>query len=91
MRIYEISWRRILIVKASNERSDRTRVTIERLVLIINLVLLLGLGLVATTDAAMRKTLTPRISVEEQYDDNIYLLPEHEISDWIKQEFDPLK
>ena len=83
MRMCEIFWRRILIVKASNERSDRTRVTIERLVIIINLVLLLGLGLVATTDAAMRKTLTPRISVEEQYDDNIYLLPEHEISDWI--------
>ena len=73
MRMCEIFWRRILIVKASNEGSDRTHVTIERLVIIINLALLLGLGLVATTDAAMRKTLTPRISVEEQYDDNIYL------------------
>jgi len=83
MRMCEIFWRRTLIVKASNERSDRTRVTIERLVIIINLVLLVGLGLVATTGAAMRKTLTPRISIQEQYDDNIYLEPENEDSDWI--------
>ncbi len=34
-------------------------------------------------NAAMRKTLTPRISIQEQYDDNIDLEPENEDSDWI--------
>lgn len=37
----------------------------------------------ATAHAAMKKTLTPRISVQEQYDDNIDLEPDDEDSDWI--------
>jgi hypothetical protein len=61
----------------------QTRVPTKRLVVIVILVLLSGLSFTTIAEAAMRKTLTPRISVEEQYDDNIYLLPEHEISDWI--------
>ena len=55
----------------------------ERLVVIVILVLLSGLTLTSIADAAMRKILTPRISVQEQYDDNIYLEPENEDSDWI--------
>lgn len=37
----------------------------------------------ATGHATMKKTLTPRISVQEQYDDNIDLQPDDENSDWI--------
>jgi hypothetical protein len=44
---------------------------------------LTGLFFTGTADATMRKTLTPRISIQEQYDDNIHLEPEDEDSDWI--------
>jgi hypothetical protein len=36
-----------------------------------------------TADAAMKKTLTPRMSIQEQYNDNIDLEPDNEESDWI--------
>jgi hypothetical protein len=51
----------------------------------LTLVLLIGIFFTASAGAGatMRKTLTPRISVQEQYDDNIHLEPENEDSDWI--------
>lgn len=69
-----------------NERSDRTtrtHVPTKRSVVIVILVLISGLSFTDIADATMRKTLTPRISIQEQYDDNIYLEPEDENSDWI--------
>jgi hypothetical protein len=36
-----------------------------------------------TANAEKQFTLTPRISLQEQYDDNIGLRPENEVSDWI--------
>ncbi len=65
----------------SHELSTNT--VTRRLLVIAILVLFLNVGLARTTLAAMRKTLTPRISIEEQYDDNIDLEPEDEDSDWI--------
>ncbi|NVM21508.1 MAG: outer membrane beta-barrel protein [Desulfobacterales bacterium] len=47
------------------------------------LLLLTGLIFPAAADAAMKKTLTPKISIQEQYDDNIDLEAEDEDSDWI--------
>jgi hypothetical protein len=69
-----------------NKRSDRTTRTgtaTKRLAVIVILALLSGLSFTAIAEAAMRRTLTPRISVQEQYDDNIYLVPENETADWI--------
>ena len=63
--------------------SLRTSAATVRLALIIILVLLSGLGFTVIAGARTRKTLTPRISLQEQYDDNIYLEPENEVSDWI--------
>ena len=47
------------------------------------LVMLTWILTVASGDAAMRSTLTPRVSLQGQYDDNIGLTPENEIEDWI--------
>lgn len=63
--------------------SLRPSVATVRLALIIILVVLSVLGSTIIADAATRKTLTPRISLQQQYDDNIYLEPENEDSDWI--------
>jgi len=61
----------------------RTSAPTQRLLVIAFLVLFLNVGLARTTLAAMRKTLTPRISIQEEYDDNIYLRSDNEESDWI--------
>lgn len=60
-------------------RSQTTGLTILTLVV----TLALALACSATARAEMRKTLTPRISIQEEYDDNIDLEPENEVSDWI--------
>lgn len=69
--------------KERTDRTTRTSVAIERLWIILTLVLFLNLGFLTTTGAAMRWTLTPRISIHEQYDDNVDIEPEDEHSDWI--------
>ncbi len=56
---------------------------IKRLWIILTLALFLNLGLLTTTDAVASWTLTPRLSIHEQYDDNLDLEPENENSDWI--------
>ena len=54
------------------------------IMLLISVTILIPLvATIVTANAAMRKTLTPRISIEEQYDDNIDLEAENEDSDWI--------
>lgn len=50
---------------------------------IILILFLLSCLHTATTLAAMKNTLTPRISIYEQYDDNIDLQEDNEVSDWI--------
>ena len=75
-----------MTARNSNERTDRTTrtsVVIKRLWIIFTLALFLNLGLLTITDAVASWTLTPRMSLHEQYDDNIDLEPENEISDWI--------
>ena len=56
---------------------------ITPLLIIVISLLLLGPGLNSTASAAMRKTFTPRISIQNQYDDNIGLEAWDENSDWI--------
>ena len=63
--------------------SLRTSAARVRLALIIILALPSVLGFPIIADAATRKTLTPRVSLQEQYDDNIYLEADNEDSDWI--------
>ena len=65
------------------ERTDRedTPLLMAYYVLIIAITVVLVTSVAG--QAAMRKTLTPRISIEEQYDDNIDLEAENETSDWI--------
>jgi hypothetical protein len=41
------------------------------------------IGICEMADAELRIDLTPGISVSEQYDDNIYLAPSNEVSDYI--------
>lgn len=53
----------------------------KQAVLFVTILMLLTFA--DSTHATMRKTLTPRISIQEQYDDNIHLEPEDEDSDWI--------
>jgi len=56
---------------------------IKHLWIILTFALFLNLGLLTTTDAAASWTFTPRISIHEQYDDNVNLEPENEDSDRI--------
>lgn len=50
---------------------------------LVALTLILVLSWCSSAGADMQTTVTPRLSVEEQYDDNIDLEPDNEISDWI--------
>ncbi len=84
MRIYEVFTR--MTARDSNERIDQTtraNVAIKRLWIILTFALFLTLGLLTTTDATASWTVTPRLSIHEQYDDNLDLEPENENSDWI--------
>jgi len=50
---------------------------------VVALTVILVLSSWSSVGADMTKTVTPRISLEEQYDDNIDLEPDNEESDWI--------
>jgi hypothetical protein len=56
----------------------------KRFAIVASLVLLVTACGVEIGSAEMRKTVTPRLSIQEQYDDNIFLDPEgSKESDWI--------
>mgnify|MGYP006302733281 CR=1 FL=1 len=55
----------------------------RRVKTVVILTVILVLSCWSSVGADMTKTVTPRISLEEQYDDNIDLEPDNEESDWI--------
>lgn len=76
--------------EVSNERSDRTIRTGNSSIgrdccslILVAVLATLSFVWIRPCQADMRKMLTPRISIQQEYDDNIDLEPENEDSDWI--------
>jgi len=69
------------------KRSDRFIQTCQKpnilMAVALIMIFLVSLTWPDNTNADMTKTVTPRVSVSQTYDDNIDLTPTNEISDWI--------